>query len=185
MGSFYVNVTLVGTDLAAVRAAHDGPALGFEEDGAVVLFAKVDDDQRVVTAGRLSETLGCPALGVGVHDDDILFYEAHRQGELVTAASVPDPAEYFGVEPEALVDVSVDPAVALRSAPDPAALVAALGQGDTDAVAAALEADELFATHRHRTLAEALGLPTDAAGWGYRYLTSDYVGWNGPDLVAF
>jgi hypothetical protein len=52
-------------------------------------------------------------------------------------------------------------------------------------VAGAFGADELFASNRHRALAEALSLPTGAAGWGYRYLTLDHAAWKGPDLIAF
>lgn len=185
MGSFYVNVTLLGTDLAAVRAAHAGPAYGFEEDGAVVLFAEADDDQQLTTAGPLSEALGCAALAVGVHDDDILFYEVHREGRLLSAGAVPDPSEYFDFDPELLAEAAGEPAAAMRATPDPDALVSALGQGDTGAVAAAFEADELFATHRHLALTKALGLPGGAAGWGYRYLSRDRGGWTGPDLVTF
>ena len=67
-------------------------------------------------------------------------------------------------------------------APDPAALVAAVGRGDVAAVAAALDVDFVFAEERHAALLGALGLPTGVAGWGYRYLRQDSAEYDGPQL---
>lgn len=179
MGSFYVNVTLLGVGLDSVQGAWPGPALAFEEGGDVVLFAEADDEQAVVTAGPLSEALGCVAVGVGVHDDDICFWEVHRNGELVASGAVPDPSEYFDFDEELLGDGGG------AAAPDADALVAAVGRGDADAVRSALGGDVLFATDRHRELATALGLPAGAVGWGHRYLAGDPAAWTGPPLTRW
>ena len=171
MGSFYGNVTLVGTDLDQVVPHVAGPALGFADGDCVVVFAAEDDEGGPQSGGRMSAALGCTAFSVGVHDDDILFFEVHRAGELVLTGAVPDPAEVFDAgEPGPRVD--------------PDALIAAVGRGDPQRVRTALEVDVVFATDRHVSLCEALGLPTSAAGWGYRYLEREADAYDGPVLTT-
>lgn len=188
MGSFYVNVTLLGVGLDAVREAWPGPAFAYEESGDVVLFAEADDEQHVVTAGPLSEMLGCVAVGVGVHDDDICFWNVYRSGELVVSGALPDPVEYFDLDEELVADMSElagDVAEMVAPPPDAEALVDAIGRGDVAALRAALAGDVVFASDRHRAVVTALGLPPGAVGWGYRYLAQDPDTWTGPPLTRW
>lgn len=190
MGSFYGNVTLLGTDLDAVRAAAPRPAYAFAEGDAVVLFAEEDDPEAPRSAARLSAELDCIAFSAAVHDDDIFLFEVHDRGRSVTGGAVPDPADYFGIDPELLAgtdDSMLDgmapsTSSALSGPPDPDSLVRALGRGDVEAVRAALEGTFLFASERHEAVVAALGIPGGAVGWGYRYLSQDGDGYTGPPL---
>jgi hypothetical protein len=169
VGRFYGNVTLIGIEPGAVEAALDGPAFLYEDGARAVVFA-ADDDPHPQSGARLSALLDCVAFSVGVHDDDLLFFEVHRSGRALLAGAVPDPSEVFDQgEP--------------GEPPDADELVAALGQGDAATTAAALAGDFVFASDRHTALAEALELPTGAAGWGYRYLDQDGDVYQGPALM--
>lgn len=172
MGSFYTHVTLFDTDLDAASGAIPGPAFAGTLDDLVLVFAEADDQGEPVTGPALSSALGCVALTVSVHDDDLLAYVVHRAGEVVTTGVVPDPEDVFG--PEAGVDAFP---------PDPAALIAALGRGDEDAVRSALDREYVFASDQHRDLCTALGLPTAPVGWGYRYLCQEPDAFDGPPLT--
>ena len=190
VGSFYGNVTLLGTTFDAVGAAAPRPAFAFAEGDAVVLFAEEDDSEAPRSAARLSAEVGCIAFSVGIHDDDIFLFEVHDRGRSVTGGAVPDPADYFGIDPEMLADIDestldgMDAAApsALSGPPDPVSLVRALGRGDVEAVRAALEGAFVFASERHEAVVAALGLPGGAVGWGYRYLSNDGDGYAGPPL---
>ena len=138
------------------------------------------DEQQILTAGPLSGSLGCATFSAGVHDDDIFFFEIHRDGELLVAGAVPDPAEYFDLGDE-FDDDQREPQPPL----DPSAVVGALGRGDVERVRAALSGHVVFASERHRALAEALGLPTEPVGWGYRYLGTEPEAWDGPPLSSW
>ena len=171
MGSFYGNVTLIGVEPDTVEAALDGPAFAYADGDRMVVFAAADDPNPQ-SGARLSGVLDCVAFSVGVHDDDILFFEVHRSGDALMAGAIPDPAEVFDMgEPG-------DP-------PEAAELVAVLGQGDLAKTSAALASDFVFASERHTALADALGLPAGAAGWGYRYLDQDGDAYEGPTLRRF
>jgi len=193
VGSFYGNVTLLGATLDDVRAVSPRPAflLADADADAVVVFAEADDEGAPRSGEALSAALGCIAVSVGVHDDDILFFEVHDTGESIVSGAVPDPAAYFGFDADMLADLDpsmldgLEPPQSSNTGgpPDAAALVAAIGRGDVDAVSAAFEQEFIFATERHDALASALGLPRGAVGWGYRYLSRDDTGYAGPSLV--
>lgn len=193
MGSFYSNVTLLGTKLDDVRAVSPRPAFLFADADAVavVVFAEVDDEGAPRSGEALSAALGCIAVSVGVHDDDILFFEVHNKGESTASGAVPDPAAYFGFDADLLADLDpamlegLEPPTSSNTGgpPDAVALVAAVGRGDVEAVREAFEHDFVFATERHEALVSALGLPRGAVGWGYRYLSRDDTGYAGPSLV--
>lgn len=192
MGSFYGNVTLVGTELDAVRAVSPSPAFLLVDGDSIVVFAEADDDGAPISGQELSVSLGCVAFSVAVHDDDILFFEVHVRGESALSGAVPDPSAYFGFDAEMLADL--DPSMLegfkvpaptdTADTPDAAALVRAIGRGDVEAVRDALERDFVFATERHEAITSALGLPRGAVGWGFRYLSSDDSGYSGPTLVT-
>ncbi len=180
MGRFYCNVTLLGTDLEAVRAVAPRPAFLAAEGDAVVVFAEQDDEGAPVSGEQLSTALGCLALSVAIHDDDIFMFEVHDRGRSLVGGAMPDPAEYFGVDPDMLDDLDPSmledlgpPPSGSAGAPDPTALVAALQRGDVDAVREAFAEDFVFATDRHEAIAKALGVPLAAVGWGYQYLSQD------------
>jgi len=190
VGSSYGNVTLLGTNLDAVRAASPRPAFAFAEGDTVVVFAQEDDSETPRSGAGLSAELDCIAFSAGIHDDDIFVFEVHDRGRSVTGGALPDPADHFGLDAEMLADIDQSMLEGLDTAtlsggggpPDPNSLVEALGRGDVDAVRAAFEADFAFASERHEAIVAALGLPRGAVGWGYRYLSKDREGFSGPPL---
>lgn len=188
MGRFYCNVTLLGTDLEAVRAVAPQPAFLATEGDAVVVFAEADDEGAPVSGEHLSSALNCLALSAAIHDDDIFMFEVHDRGRSLVGGAVPDPAEYFGVDPDMFGDLDPSmledigpPPSGDAGAPDATALVGAVQRGDVDAVRQAFAEDFVFATDRHEAIAMALGLPLAAVGWGYRYLLED--GDDGPSVI--
>ena len=188
VGNFYGNVTLLGTNLEAVRAVAPRPALMFTDGDAVVLFAQADDEGALTTGAGLSAALGCVAFSAGVHDDDIFFFEVHDHGRAVMSGAVPDPVQYFDLDKLAELDPAMLEEPRRATTPesgrlDPDALVRALGRGDVEAVRSALEAEYVFASERHQAIAEGLTLPTGAVGWGYRYLAADTDDYAGPALT--
>lgn len=191
MGSFYGNVTLLGVKLDAVEAVSPRPAFLFADGDAVVVFAEADDEGSLRSGEELSAALDCIAVSVGVHDDDILFFEVHDRGESALSGCVPDPAAYFGFDADMLADfdpsmlegLEVSGSADTGGPPDAAAIVGAIGRGDVETVRDAFERDFVFASERHEALASALGLPHGAVGWGYRYLSRDDTGYSGPTLV--
>jgi hypothetical protein len=139
------------------------------------VFAEADDIEPN-TGAALSEALGCKAFTAVVHDDDLLMMEIHDSGQRLIGCAVPDPELVFG--PGADVgELDSQP-------PAPGVFVDALGRGDAGAVQAALEQDFIFASDRHRALAEALGLPTYAVGWGFNYLSAEVEAFDGPEPVT-
>lgn len=195
MGNFYGNVTVLGSSLERVREVAPPPVMAFEEGDTVVVFAEVDDNGVCVSAQLMSEALGAVTFSASVHDDDILGFAVHDGGRVVGIGEVPDSSEYFGLDDETIAALVAEadggiPKELLDATPDgppldAEALVRALGRGDVGAAAAALSGDFVFATERHAALAEALGLPTAAAGWGYRYLDRDSEHYTGPPLTRF
>jgi hypothetical protein len=187
VGSFYGNVTLLGSTLDGVRAVSPTPAFVAVDGECIVVFAEVDDDGSMASGALLSDALGCVAFSASVHDDDILSFAIHDHGQLKAAGAVPDPAEYFGFDAEMLADV--DPAMLADfgvpsggtsdTSAEPSEVVEALGRGDAEAVRDALTNDFVFATERHQALVEALGLSGSAVGWGYRYLANDSDSYSG------
>ena len=191
VGSFYSNVTLLGAKLDDVQAVSPRPAFLFADADAVVVFAAADDEGAPRSGEALSAALGCIAVSIGVHDDDILFFEVHDTGESIVSGAVPDPADYFGFDADTLAELDPSMLEGLEPAgssvaggpPDATALVAAIGRGDVEKVREAFEQEFVFVTERHDALASALGLPRAAVGWGYLYLSRDDTGYAGPSLV--
>jgi len=179
MGSFYVNVTVLDVGLDAVRTAAPRPSFVGAAGTDPIVYAAADDAGAPVVGAALTDALGCTGISVGVHDDDILFWEVHRAGETIVSGAVPDPAEVFGLgdgEMAEMMEMMGDmPDAGAAEEPEgsgdlAADLVAALGRGDVQALGDALAADHTFATDRHVAFVDALGLPRAAVGWGYRYI---------------
>lgn len=190
MGSFYVNITLRGPQQDQIaqaladqkRSAYISPTV----DGSTVVYDKEcesQDPHRIhqLTA-HLSRILACPALAILNHDDDILWYQLHDDGHLVdeynSCPDCLDPAEGPGPRggnAQTLCDLMCGPDAAAHGV---AAIESILSKS-------AEEADGyLFELDRHEDLAEVLGLPTFAVGFGYRYLEQE-AQFEGIDLSEF
>jgi hypothetical protein len=186
VGSFYTNVTLRTADqkrvVDALRAARRQAIVSPPANSCTVVFDRESEDQDIDVlnelASSLSGRLGCPALAVLNHDDDVLIYTLHERGELVDDYNS-SPA-YFtdgpGAEPEG---------------GDAERLCHAFGaDGKREDVERVLRAPWgadgfTFELERHEALVSALGLPAMAVATGYNYLdqgefpegatSSDYV----------
>lgn len=166
MGNFYTNITLRHEDAAMVaealrvggRSAFVAPTM----HGTVVVFDQGTEGQDpgdlMRLASELSEQLGCAALGVLNHDDDVLRYTLHEPGRAPDAYdSAPG---YFDGRDDA------------PSGGDAKRLRAAFGRGDVDALERLLHGADgpRMAIDRHAALVEVLGLHPAAVGTGYNYI---------------
>jgi hypothetical protein len=188
MGSFYANLTVVGATPELVIGSLSGQEAFVSQlqGGTVGVFPADEENGWPLLGQHLSVALRVPVVGALVHDDDILNVLTWHGGELVDDLCVPDPVDVFGPEVAGmaaeiaefgdLAEMGID-AAAMGWGPgaspghDAQRLVDLLGRGDPAAVRRVVEADYVMATERHADLAEALGLPTAFAGWGYRYLS--------------
>jgi len=107
MGNFYANISLRGTTPAAVResllAKSRRAYITPLREGIVCVYDEVIDTQDLqelsdLTAS-LSSDLGCLALGVLNHDDDVLYYEVWDSGEQKDEYNS-NPAYFGDSEPE-------------------------------------------------------------------------------------
>jgi hypothetical protein len=167
--STYANVTVLGAGHDGIVTALGDAAAFLSEtspEGVTVVFAAADEEAHLfgegATARHLAAVLDCRALEVSVYEDDILQYRLFA-GDAEAAVGV------------VATDVALEMAEAAGGSlpePDAGALVAALGRGDAGAARRLLSADTefLFESERHVALAEVLGLPMFAAGWGYNRL---------------
>lgn len=172
MGSTYGNVTVLGAELEAVRAALAGSGALLASAGADVVVFHPHDDQEGLGTGRtaahLSSALGVPVVDAVVVNDDVLQVLVVVEGEVaVRAVAPPTAAEIMGE------DDPDDVGSGLTSAEEAEALIAAIGRGDLEQLTAALEAHNVFATASHKGVFAALALPTLGVGWGYGYVTRD------------
>jgi hypothetical protein len=165
MGNFYVNLTLKGPTQQEVAAAMAGRSAFVTpaSDGCVVVFDEKCDSQDAAAmsdlASQLSDALRCPVLAVLNHDDDILSYELHLNGELVDEYnSCPgyfDPT--FGTQP---------------SGGDAEKLCRAFDSRNVERVEEILRTPATFAVEQHTQLVEALGISPFAVGLGYNYVAT-------------
>ena len=173
MGNFYTNYTLrgptqqaVATALAA-RSAVVTPA----QNGCVVAFDEISDNQDQAVSGelasRLSRELNCPVLAVLNHDDDILWYQLHVDGNLLDEYD--SSPGYF--------DPSAEPSAPVGG--DAQQLCAAFGGSDVAGVQRVLSKSSIdddgyvFAFERHADLVRTLGLPQFAVGTAYASFERD------------
>ena len=184
MGNFYVNITLKGPGrdqiVAGLTEACCDAYLSPTVDGVTTICEAVcdsqDDDHIRAFAAKLSERLGCPALAVLNHDDDVLWYGLYTAGVLDHEyTSAPDFFEAEFLDPDDDLELD-DDGVSIPEGGDAQALCAAFGPAaDPAAVETILRAldDEtgfVFAFERHEALAKALGLPAYTVCCGYRDL---------------
>jgi hypothetical protein len=167
MGNFYTNITLRRTNQKTVVASLKGRRtfVSPESNSCVVVFDEEceSQDPNVLSklSSRLSKSLGCTALAVLNHDDDILLYHLYDRGDLRDEYN--SSPGYFDGDPS-------DP----PSGGNPDALCAAMGSSQRDEVSRVLQADletYAFAFERHADLVRALGLPEWAVAAGFNYLS--------------
>ena len=173
MGNFYANYTIKGASPQAVIDAFSART-GFvapEDNGCIVVYDEQTDMMNApheAIAAKISGTLGCVVLGVGNHDDDVLFYQLFENGEKTDEYnSYPD---YFDAGDED----SGGPSGGLAEI-----LCRAFGSSETARIADILgftgsgSGDDryLFAVDRHPDLVKALGACEYAVGFGYRYVS--------------
>ena len=188
MGSFCTNITLIDTDPATVEPLLAGMGrvafLGGWGGHTVVFdeLGEAQDGSHAALAQELSAALGCVALASLNHDDDILYLQAFRSGDV--RGEFNSQPDYFG-EVDELVELGLVEADAATGPGgsaiggerwslglDPVTLVALVGTGDADRLAAVTAADAVFASELHAAIVAELGLPTAACGFGYRYLAN-------------
>ncbi len=184
MGNFYVNVTLKGPGRDQVAAAlaevgcdaYLSPTVGGVTTVCEAVCDSQDADHIRAFAAKLSECLGCPALAVLNHDDDLLWYGLYAAGLLDHEYnSAPDffEEEFLGVDDDLDLD---DDGVSIPEGGDAQALCAAFGPtadpSEVESILRALddETGYVFAFERHQALAKALGLPAFTVCCGYREL---------------
>ena len=137
----------------------------------VVAFDEESDnqDQRVISslATDLSRKLRCPVLAVLNHDDDILWYQLYKDGELQDQYD--SSPGYF--------DPSAEPSAPAGG--DAAKLCAAFGSAKTEEVERVLRKSAFdddgytFAIERHGDLVSALGISAFGVGTAYASFESD------------
>lgn len=172
MGSFYTNITLRSPQQARVaevlktsgRQTFVSPAA----NGCTVVFDRDSEDQDIDVlnqlASALSGKLGCAALAVLNHDDDVLVVTLHEAGRLVDEYN--SSPLYFNDGPGAAPEGG-----------DAELLCRAFGaDGKVDEVEDLLrtqghsEGGFTFEMERHEALVKALGLPTAAVATGFNYI---------------
>jgi len=173
MGSFYTNITLRTTDspgvVDALRTGKRTALVSQPQNGCVVVYDKETEDQDVEVLNRLASSLStklsCPALAVLVHDDDVLIYTLHENGELV---------DEYNSAPEYFASGEFGPS----EGGDAERLARAFGGGDVAKAEAVLRAERagdrdegyVFESERHYALTEALGIPMLAVSTGFNYI---------------
>ena len=170
MGAFYTNVTIRASSpdvilpLLKGRNAFVSPS----STGYITIFDEQCDDGGLYPnefAASLSRQLGTVAFLVTVHDDDIFYFDVFENGE--RRDEYDSCPNYFdGEDEEDVPPEGGNPQVlgALFCCEDLASVERVLYTQDE-------ESDiSVFATERHRALAELLHLPRFSVGYGYKYL---------------
>jgi hypothetical protein len=178
MGHFYTNATLKGPDQMAVATAIDGMrrvAGVAETQGDLTVVYDRDSEQQDGNAypflERLTRELDCLALYVTNHDDSVLYYRLYRSGEVMDSYdSCPNYFEGQPVPPEGGDADVLCNAFGVPSARDK---VHDILHYDRHAAENESARRYVFEVDRHRDLAQALGLPLIAVGFGYTYLAQD------------
>jgi hypothetical protein len=168
----YTNITLAGPDLSAVeellrRAGRTAYVL--VRPGFWVVYDKASEQQDGTVEGlarQIAAGIGCSALAVTNHDDDVLIYRLFVGArETDSYNSRPGYWDWNGE--------GVEPGPA---GGDSAALCAAFdrdgSQGSVDAV---LTGAFDFEVERHAALCRALGLSGQAAGVGFTDVSEGHV----------
>jgi hypothetical protein len=177
MGSFYTNIALrnvtqeqvVQTLQKTRRHAFVSPT----KKGITVVYDKKCEQQDTKFLSDLALSLSCElrcvAWGVLNHDDDVLWYVLCSNGEY--ADSYNSAPDYFDEDGES------DPS--LPKGGDAKALASLLNNGKggrkIDLILRRSDSEDdgyVFASDRHRELAEALGIPFTLVSIGYESISS-------------
>ena len=168
MGNSYTNLTLRGPDPSAVAEALKGRSAFItpKQNNCVVVLDEESDAQDLDALSRLaqdlSSKLSCPTLAVMNHDDDVLLYALYDNGVLVDEYnSSPDYFEDGPSRPPESGDAETLCIHFKAENRDAVEQILRRPQGTEDGY--------IFAVERHQDLIAALGLPSIAAGLGYRY----------------
>ena len=167
MGNFYTNIVIIEPQADPIIAAleREGRSACVANDGKVtIVYDERCDDQDLHELERLAvalaRELGRPALAVCNHDDDVLWYALVDGDGVDVYNSWPAYFDKGGDTPEGGDARRLCAAFGVREREDD---VAALLEEPHDRIG--MEID------RHASLAELLGIPTDAALLGYRYVS--------------
>lgn len=167
MGNFYYNITLRGPDRdEVVKILSEKGEKAFISPSLNSFTTVYNADYRKLSAlsAELSGDLGCSAVSVTNHDDDVLYLELHIRGTLTDRYN--SSPGYFEN------GTASEPAGG--DAPRFSEAMGAAGRAGT--------AEQIFRepafgrnrftyeTDRHRALASALGLPEFSVGFGYSHL---------------
>lgn len=175
MGHFYTNATLKGPDAMTVACAISrmrrvaGVASG-QGDFTVVFErdSERQDGSAYPFLERLTAELDCVALYVTNHDDSVLYYRLYRSGRILdNYDSCPGYFEGPSSRPERGDGEILCDTFGVSSARD---RVDEILHYDRHAKENEASGRYVFEIDRHHDLADALGLPMIAVGFGYVYL---------------
>lgn len=168
MGNFYTNYTIRGASQSAVVSALSGrtAVVTPPDQDCVVVFDEESDEQDEevlpALASRLSRECSAPVLVVLNHDDDILWFQLYRDGELADEYdSCPD---YFEGEADSLPKPAGGNAEQLCntfSSGTPAEVEKILRTSSFD------KDGYVFAVQRHEALCAALGISHFGVGTSF------------------
>jgi hypothetical protein len=163
-GSFYANITLIGTDPASVTEALQDMGLTAvvvlgKENAAVVCEKTMDSQDDVYGRNltrKLSKSLECVAVYVLNHDSDELLVTTYAYGE----------KEFdYDSSPGYFTGVDKPPAIHGMEKIDDL-----FPGADSTKLRAALESEYVSADDRHVEIGNLLSLPYNVPGLGYRHL---------------
>ena len=159
MGNFYVNLAVRSDDQDQI-ASHvpkgDPSVLGPVVNGWTVLSSErletQDEDILKDYGRRLSKAMNVPVIGTLNHDDDVLLVMLFHEGDLVSN---------YNSDPEYWTDGDGPPLI------EGIAAFAEILDVDAGQLTALLSTRPVFAVERHGELANLIGLPDYAAGFGH------------------
>ncbi|MDR6993293.1 hypothetical protein [Luteimonas sp. 3794] len=171
MGAFYTNVTVRSSSLEEVLSYLSGRAafVSPEWNGYITIYDEQCDEGGLYPnefSSDISRHLSTVAFLVTVHDDDILYFDVFENGE--RRDEYDSCPNYFSEDGEDVPPEGGNPEVlcALFNCKDIAAVRHTLYVDDEESDIC------IFATERHRVLAEQLRLPSFSVGYGYKYLAT-------------
>jgi len=184
LGNFYFNYTLKGPKSDRVARSLKGhrTLVTPEQNGCVVVFIDTPfrQDMDPQLAVRLSDEFDCPLLSITDHDDDILFFQLYRSGQLIDEYnSAPDYFERSKRSPRG------------PTGGDAALLCKTFAHGTAHNVERILRANSdtyMLEWRRHQDLVTALNLSTYAVGLDFDYVMKDDIrpltGISRADMIA-
>jgi hypothetical protein len=178
MGAFYTNVTVRSSSLEEVLSYLNGRTafVAPEQNGYITIYDKQCDEGGLYPnefSSDISRHLNTVAFLVTVHDDDVLYFDVFENG---AHRDEYDSCPNYFSEDQAEDDELLPP-----EGGNPEVLCALFNCTNIAAVRDVLYADDedsdicIFATERHRVLAELLQLPASSVGYGYDHLAEGEI----------